>query len=123
MAHNFRELEVWKQAIALSKRVYLSTKQFPAEEKFGITSQIQRASVSIASNIAEGAGRGTNKDFVHFLNIALGSAFELETQILLSKELNYIDEDDMKCIINELHMIQPRLNSLIKKYGEIEIEK
>ena len=123
MAHNFRELEVWKQAMALSKRVYLSTKQFPAEEKFGITSQIQRASVSIASNIAEGAGRGTNKDFVHFLNIALGSAFELETQILLSKELNYIDEDDMKCIINELHMIQPRLNSLIKKYGEIEIEK
>lgn len=109
--------------MALSKRVYLSTKQFPAEEKFGITSQIQRASVSIASNIAEGAGRGTNKDFVHFLNIALGSAFELETQILLSKELNYIDEDDMKCIINELHMIQPRLNSLIKKYGEIEIEK
>ena len=120
MAHNFRELEVWKQAMALSKRVYLSTKQFPAEEKFGITSQIQRASVSIASNIAEGAGRGTNKDFVHFLNIALGSAFELETQILLSKELNYIDEDDMKCIMNELHMIQPRLNSLIKKYGEIE---
>jgi len=123
MAHNFRELEVWKQAMALSKQVYLITKQFPPEEKFGITSQIQRAAVSIASNIAEGAGRGTNKDFVHFLNIALGSAFELETQILLSNELNYIEEDGMKPIMENLHMIQPKLNSLIKKYSDTEIEK
>ena len=123
MAHNFRELEVWKQAMALSKQVYLITKQFPPEEKFGITSQIQRAAVSIASNIAEGAGRGTNKDFTHFLNIALGSAFELETQILLSNELNYIDENVMKSIMTNLHAIQPKLNSLIKKYGDFEIEK
>jgi len=109
--------------MALSKQVYLITKQFPPEEKFGITSQIQRAAVSIASNIAEGAGRGTNKDFVHFLNIALGSAFELETQILLSNELNYIEEDGMKPIMENLHMIQPKLNSLIKKYSDTEIEK
>ena len=109
--------------MALSKQVYLITKQFPPEEKFGITSQSQRAAVSIASNIAEGAGLGTNKEFTHFLNIALGSAFELETQILLSNELNYIDENVMKSIMTNLHAIQPKLNSLIKKYGDLEIEK
>ncbi len=104
--------------MSLSKKVYVVTKQFPIEEKFGIISQIQRATVSIASNIAEGAGRGTDKDFVHFLNIALGSAFEVETQILLSKELDYIREEEMQTIIEDLHVIQPQLNSLIKKYSE-----
>ena len=105
----------------IAKHVYALTKLFPADEKYGITSQIQRAAVSIASNIAEGAGRGTDKDFVHFLTIALGSAFEVETQLLLSKEMCYInDENDFQYIIEELHVLQPQLHVLIKKYGDIE---
>ena len=120
MAHNFRELDVWKRAMLIAKQVYVLTEQFPTEEKFGITSQIQRAAVSIASNIAEGAGRGSEKDFVHFLNIALGSAFEVETQMLLSKDLGYIEEDDYKCIIESLHIIQPQLQVLIKNFEEKE---
>ena len=100
----------------IAKQVYTVTKHFPTEEKFGLTSQVQRAAISIASNIAEGAGRGTSKDFVHFLTIALGSAFEVETQLLLAKELNYIEEDRIVNIIEQLHSIQPQLNVLIKKY-------
>ncbi|MBQ9522434.1 MAG: four helix bundle protein [Paludibacteraceae bacterium] len=121
MAHNFRDLEVWKRAMAVAKKVYVITRQFPKEEKFGMTSQIQRAAVSIASNIAEGAGRGTNKDFVHFLSMALGSAFEVETQLIISKELCYVEEnDDYKNIMEGLHSIQPQLNVLMKKYSDIE---
>ena len=120
MAHNFRDLEVWKRAMSVAKQVYVATKQFPAEEKFGITSQIQRAAVSIASNIAEGAGRGSDKDFVHFLNIALGSAFEVETQMLLSKDLGYTEENDCKSILESLHIIQPQLQALI---NNIDTEK
>lgn len=101
----------------IAKQVYTVTKQFPTEEKFGLTSQIQRAVVSIASNIAEGAGRGSDKDFVHFLTIALGSAFEVETQLLLANELNYIEEEKIENIIKQLHSIQPQLNALIKKYN------
>ena len=77
MHHNFRELEIWKESKDLSVRVYKITRDFPKQEVYGITSQICRASVSIPSNIAEGAGRNSNKDFSRFINIALGSAFEL----------------------------------------------
>ena len=118
MAHNFRELEVWKRAMSLAKHVYVVTKQYPSDERFGLVSQSQRAVVSIASNIAEGAGRGTDKDFVHFLYIALGSAFELETQLLLAKDLKYIDDEICENITTEIHIIQPQLNALIKKYDE-----
>jgi len=109
--------------MSVAKQVYVLTRQFPADEKFGMTSQIQRAAVSIASNIAEGAGRGSCKDFAHFLNIALGSAFEVETQVLLSKDLGYANDEDCNKVIEELHVIQPQLNALIKNYGDTEIEK
>ena len=121
MAHNYKELEVWKRAMSIAKSIYTLTKKFPIDEKFGLTSQIQRAAVSIASNIAEGAGRGTDKDFVHFLNIALGSAFEVETQVLLSLDLGYLSNEDSKDVLDNIRVIQPQLNALIKKYGEIII--
>ena len=74
----------------LTKNVYILSANFPANERFGLVSQIQRASVSISANIAEGAGRATPKELVHFLSFSLGSAYELETELLLAKEFNYI---------------------------------
>ena len=83
--HNFRELLAWQKAMQLTKDVYTLTQSFPAEERFALTSQIQRAAVSIPSNIAEGAGRPTQKELVHFLSFSLGSAYELETELLLAE--------------------------------------
>lgn len=86
---NFRNWEVWKNAKSLVKVIYQVTASFPDTEKFGLTNQIRRAAVSIPANIAEGAGRRTEKDFKNFLYIALGSAFELETLIDLSYDLSF----------------------------------
>jgi len=82
--HNLQELKIWQKAINLSIGVYEITSNFPKEEKYGLISQIRRSAVSIPSNIAEGAGRNSNKEFVHFLSIANGSAFELQTQLIIS---------------------------------------
>ena len=88
--HNFKELIVWQKSRSLVKDVYKLTQTFPSDEKFGLTQQIRRATVSIPSNIAEGSGRGTNNDFLHFIDIANGSAFEVETQLYLALDLEYI---------------------------------
>ena len=109
MHHNFRELEVWKESKNLSIRVYNLTRQFPKSEMYGITLQINRAAVSIPSNIAEGAGRNSNKDFSRFINIALGSAFELETQLIITFELNFIENNKYEELIKEIHIIQKKL--------------
>jgi four helix bundle protein len=90
--HNFRELIVWQKAMDLAVQSYLLTGFFPKEEKYGLITQIQRSAISIASNIAEGCGRITPKDFQHFLSIAMGSSFELETQVILSFRIGYITE-------------------------------
>jgi four helix bundle protein len=82
-------MEVWKLAIELAKTVYELTADFPSSELYGLTSQMRRSSVSIASNVAEGAARSTDKEFIHFLYIAMGSAAELDTQYTLSKELQF----------------------------------
>lgn len=112
--HNFKELKVWQEAMGLAKEVYSTTKNFPSEEKFGLTSQINRCSVSIPSNIAEGAGRGTDRDFNQFLNIALGSAFELETQLLLSSEFNYITKEQTQLLTERVCKVQRMINGLKK---------
>jgi four helix bundle protein len=91
--HNFKELKVWKAGIEVTKVVFQVTKSFPSVERYGLTSQMIRSAISIPSNIAEGCGRKTNKDFHHFLNIALGSSFELETQLIIAKEFDYIDQE------------------------------
>lgn len=85
--HSHKDLIVWQKGIELSKQIYLLTERFPKEEIYGITSQMRRAAISIPSNIAEGRNRGTRKDFVQFLRIALGSTAELETQIEIAKRL------------------------------------
>jgi four helix bundle protein len=90
--HNFKELLVWQKSMDLAVFTYTLTGFFPKEEKYGLISQIQRCAVSIPSNIAEGSGRVSSKEFQHFLSISMGSSFELETQITLAFRFNYISE-------------------------------
>ena len=82
--HNFRELKIWQKSVSLCKLIYEVKADFPTEEKYGLRSQMQKCAISIPSNIAEGSGRVGKKEFQHFLSIANGSAFELETQLILS---------------------------------------
>ena len=110
--HNFKELKVWQKARRLVKEIYLILKSFPEDEKYGIVSQIKRASVSIPANIAEGTGRNTNNDFSRFLDIATGSSFELETLIILSLDLEFLKESDYNRLITELQEIQKMIYSL-----------
>lgn len=106
---NHKDLEVWKKSIELSKNIYMITKDFPKEEIYGLTSQIRRSVVSIPSNIAEGAGRNSDKEFIRFLYISLGSLAELETQLIISKEIGYLEKIDI-----DLEEIRRMLLGLIK---------
>ncbi len=115
MRHNFRELEVWKDAYALVKDVYLICKELPEDEKFGLKSQIQRSAVSIPSNIAEGSGRTTDKEFLHFLNIAISSSYELETQLLLASDIFQLKVD---FIVDKLHSNQRMIGGLKRKLNK-----
>jgi four helix bundle protein len=90
--NKFKELKVWQKSIQLVSKIYSITIEFSKKEIYGITSQIRRAAVSIPSNIAEGAGRGTKKEFSHFLDIAKGSSFELETHLILSSEIGFLNK-------------------------------
>ncbi len=112
--HNFKELNVWKESMSLTKEIYSTTKNFPTEEKFELTSQLNRCAVSIPSNIAEGAGRQSDKEFNQFLNIALGSSFELETQLLLSTDFNYISKEQTELLTEKVSKVQKMLNGLKK---------
>ena len=112
--HNFKELKVWQEAMSLAKDVFVITRNFPSEEKFGLTSQLNRCSVSVPSNIAEGAGRQSDKEFNQFLNIALGSSYELETQLLLSNDFNYITKEQSQLLTEKVCKIQKMLNGFKK---------
>jgi four helix bundle protein len=106
-----KDLDVWKEAMSLAKGIYKLTADFPREETYGLVSQIRRAAVSIPSNIAEGAARNSNKEFIQFLYVSLGSLAELETQLLLSKELGFFKNAE----INESFVrIRKMLLGLIK---------
>ena len=102
MKHNFRELTIWKKAMEIVTSLYQLVSEFPSEEKYGLKSQMTRAAVSIPSNISEGSGRSTNKDFKRFLDISLSSSYELETQLLICKNLFGIEVNDIIIKINEL---------------------
>jgi four helix bundle protein len=114
--HNFRELEVWKKAINLTTLFYKFSKLYPKDELFGLTSQSRRCMVSIPSNIAEGAGRGTDKQFVQFLSIALASSFEFETQPIVAKNLEYISNENYDLVFTELKHVQNMLVKLINNF-------
>ncbi len=117
--HNFKELRVWQEAMELAREIYLATSLFPSSEKFGLVSQINRSAVSIPTNIAEGTGRNSDKEFSQFLSIAIGSAFELETQILLALDLGFFAKEKSENLIQNLQQIQKMLFSLKKKLIQI----
>lgn len=115
MKSNYRKLEVWEKSFSLAILLYKILKNFPQEEKFGLISQIQRAAVSIPSNIAEGAGRNSEKEFIRFLSIAKGSMNELETQILLSLELGYISSEEKEELLSRCVEVLKMISALITK--------
>jgi four helix bundle protein len=111
---DFRKLQVWKKSHSLTLEVYRKAENFPKSEIIGLTSQIKRAVVSIPANIAEGCGRKSKKELLYFLNIAFGSASELQYLIFLSIELKYLDKNQEKSILEEISEIKKMLYSLIK---------
>lgn len=111
--NNFKELKIWKDAIDLAVGVYKLTKMFPSDERFGLVSQMNRSAVSISSNIAEGAGRNNKKEFRQFLGIAQGSACELESQLIISQQLDFISRDALNMKSEELVKLRNMINKLI----------
>ncbi len=107
-----RDLDVWKRGVDFAVDIYKLTASFPAEEKYALSSQLKRAAVSIASNIAEGAARQSEKEFIQFLHIAMGSAAETETQLMIAARLGLIDNNDN--LFSELEAIQKMLMGLVK---------
>ena len=110
--HSFEKLEVWKDSINLVEVVYKITESFPLEERFGLTNQMRRCSVSISSNLAEGTSRITQKDKSRFSTIAFSSAMELLNQIIISKRLNFIDDDVYEKLRVQFLMISNKINAL-----------
>ncbi len=110
--HNFKELTVWNKSVDIALEIYKLTMSFPSEEKFGLVSQMRRCSISIPSNIAEGSGRKTKKDFNSFLSNSLASSFELETQLLIVVRLQLITNDQFEFIIAQLNEIQKMIVGL-----------
>ncbi len=112
---NFRTFEIWKQGITLVKLIYEVVKLLPKEENFGLKSQLSRAVVSIPSNIAEGCSRNSEIEFKRFLEIALGSLFEIETQLIIIQELNFVKNDDLVQIMPLIEKEGKMIHTLINK--------
>lgn len=112
-ARNFREYQVWQEAVEMATKVYQITGNMPWFEKKGLCDQLQRAVVSISSNIAEGSGRDSDSEFAHFLDIAIGSAFETETQLIIAKNIGYIPNEIYSDLISNINSIEKQLNGLI----------
>lgn len=112
--HNYKKLNVWVSSISLVKNIYKLTRKFPKDEMFVLTQQLRRAAISIPSNIVEGAGRNSNAQFKNFLQISIGSCYEAETQLIISKELEYISEEELDTISKELDSIMKMNHNLQK---------
>lgn len=115
--HNFRKLNIWRDSIQLVKEVYTFAKLIDQSEKFGLINQMQRSSVSISSNIAEGSGRSSEKEFVRFLKMGLSSSYELETQAILVEELFQLDAKELLKKINDLQL---KIGAFIRKLNSIQ---
>jgi four helix bundle protein len=115
--HNFKNLEVWKKSRSFVAEIYRVSLKFSIEEKFGVTSQIRRAAVSVSLNISEGSGRGTDKDFIHFLDMAYASALEVENLLYLCFDLRYISEEEQNELVSKINEIQRMINGLQDKLG------
>lgn len=120
--HNYKELLIWKKAIAIARECYKVSEAFPKSESFGLTQQLRRASVSVSSNIAEGAGRNTENEFYHFLGIAKGSLFEVQSQLYLSIELEFIEHKNCEMLLSSIeelirmiHGFQSKIRSTLSE--------
>ncbi|MBT3200612.1 MAG: four helix bundle protein [Phycisphaerales bacterium] len=113
--NDYRDLMAWQKARTLVKRIYGATRLFPTDEMYGLTQQIRRAAVSVPSNIAEGYGRGSLGDYIRFLQIARGSLFELETQVILANDLEYLTEKQTDSLIEDMRTCTRVLQGLITK--------
>lgn len=116
LKHNYKNMEIWKRGIDIADEIYQLLERFPASERFGLYSQISRSIISIPSNIAEGSSR-SNKGFIHFLNISLGSAFELETQLIISRRRKYIDAARFNKLMGMLDELQKMTIGFQKALG------
>jgi len=114
MSKNFHALEIWKRSRKLVSEVYLITKDLPDSEKYGLTSQLRRAAISVPSNIAEGCGRNHDKELIQFLYISVGSLCEIETQFYLLFDLNILSKDDLTTILDEVVQIRKMIYGYIK---------
>ena len=112
-ARNFRNYKVWQDAVDYASKVYKVTSDMPWFEKKGLCDQLQRAVVSISSNIAEGSAKPSDAEFAHFLDTALGSAFEVETQLQIAKNVGYINEELYNNLLTEINNIEKQINGLI----------
>lgn len=112
--YSFEKLEVWKESIKLVETIYVLTNNFPENEKFGLVSQLRRATISISSNLAEGTSRSTNKDKAHFTTIAYSSTMEILNQLIISKELKFINEKSYLETREQIYKISNMLNALRK---------
>ena len=112
---NFHNLKIWQKGMQLVIDIYKLSNKLPKEEKYGLKSQITRAAISIPSNIAEGSSRSSDKDFKRFLEISLGSAFELETQLLIIQKLNMIKTEYIEQVLNALNEEQKMINTFIQR--------
>ena len=112
---DFRTMRIWREGISLTVSAYELANSLPVDERFGLKSQIKRAAVSIPSNIAEGCSRASNKEFKHFLEISLGSAFEVESDMEIASRLKMIPDQDHNKFLNALQILQRRINTLISQ--------
>jgi len=117
--HKYKELIIWRKSIELVTEIYLVTGSFPDKEKFNLISQINRAAVSIPSNIAEGAGRNSDKEFVQFLAIAHASSYELETQLIVSNNLAYLKKENLNKLLESIEELQKMNFALQQKLKKI----
>ena len=113
-ARNFRQYKVWQDAVEYSSKIYQQTDRMPWFEKKGLCDQLQRAAVSISSNIAEGSAKPSDTEFAHYLDIALGSSYEVETQLLIATKIGYIDNETYQSLLNDIVEIERQLAGLIR---------
>ena len=109
LKHNFRQLKIWLDSVELTTEVYQLTQTFPIQHKFGLASQLYRAAVSIPSNIAEGSSRKSEKEFAHFVSLSLGSAFELETQLIIAEKCRIEEDFDYQALAMKVQTLQRQI--------------
>jgi len=111
---NFRDYDIWQDSMVIVDKIYNTADNFPKKEQFALISQMTRSAVSIPSNIAEGSGRSSGKEFARFLEFSLGSAYELETQLIIAEKRNYLNRIELDSLIEELVSLQKRIGGLRK---------